>query len=179
MMILRRRSMGFRWDLRRVATAAAVAASFVVSLGPPTAVSPAAITFPAAVTIGVAVAMPIGSFPVTQPAGFAGGGWSNTAMAIARQQFTQGALWGMKYLDTGFRQALRGPPSHVAGDERIDSRALHPVSGGTSAGMGLPGQRIGLELKAFGSGIPQSKEGGLAIGDVKTDLLAGVVSAGN
>jgi hypothetical protein len=168
--------MKCQWDLRRLATA--VAAPLVLCPGPPTALRPTAAAFTAAATIVVALAMPLGPFPITQPAGFADGGWRDTAMAKACQQFAQGALRRVIYLNTGFLQALRGPPPHVAGDERIDFRAPHPLAGGTRAGMAPPGQRIGVELEPFGSRIPQREAGGLTIGDMKTGLLAGVVSAG-
>jgi len=98
-----------------------------MSLGLPAPVSPAAVAFPATVVISVALAMLFGPSPVTQPAGFAGGRGGNTAVMIPRQQFTQAARWCVQYLDTGFRQALRGPPADLHALTRLELVQRQPM----------------------------------------------------
>jgi hypothetical protein len=148
----------------------------VVFLWLPALVSPAALALPAAAVSRVALSV-VGS--VAQPAGFTGGGWGKIAVVIQCQQFAQAARGCVPYLDAGFRQTLCSPSSHITDDENFGPRSLHPMGGGTGAGMRLAGQGIGLKLKLIGSGVPQGEERGLAVGDVKTGLLAVSISARN
>jgi hypothetical protein len=153
-----------------------MAAPPVVSLWLPALVSPAAITLSTAAVSRVALGV-VGF--VAQPAGFPSGSWGKIAVVIQCQQFTQPARWCVPYLDAGFRQTLCGPSSHITGDENLGPRSLHPMSGRAGAGMRLAGQGIGLKLKLIGSGVPKGEERSLAVGDVKTGLLAGSISARN